>query len=309
MKKLKKEIIVQELFGLIAQECTTKNEAKLAHVHLPLKKLADHLFDKYDIKYISELHLYNQLKNYEKEVSMSLFRKQTKADGVYINVLNLHQFKQLIILNKSVKIMLANGTHDLLKTLCGTDNTWNIYLGTGSECYYLAKLLIEGATNSINIYTNNIGIIQLYCENQVLYNNKITLYTRFGLVHPETYSIVNTPEHSTDYFLETTFDAIVQSPRYIKDDITYVVFPIEKELKEIIAHNSKGIKILLLTMFEFFSPEEDIYPYGNILEYDYIITPPEKNNPSIHEKYIHKFPVKSFINYFSYDIYTTQNVK
>ena len=304
MKKLKKELIVQELFGLVAQECLKNNKADLSHVKIPLIQLSDSLFSKYNIRYSSEQHLYHQLKSYEKDVAMSLFSKTTKKDGISITILNLHQFKQLVILNKSLKIMLANGAWHLLQEFGDNSTVQNLYLGTGSECYYLAKLILDEVTYPINIFTSNIGIIRLYCDHAKPLKH-IKVYSRFGQVNKDIYSIIHPNNTKNDFFLTTNFDAIIQSPRYIKDNTTYVIFSEETHLKEVMLHNTKGIKILLLTLFEFLVPKDVIYPYGNILEYDYIITPTEKNNEFVYEHYLNKLAIKPYIQYFSYNIFTT----
>ena len=302
MKKLKKEVLIQEIFLLITQQCLKSTLNDTEKVYLSFNTIMKSLNEKYDTSYRSAVHLFNQIRSYEKENSLSLFDEHTKS-GITVNLNNFIYFKQRVYLNKGLKVMLANGVLDLLYRLTERNKVLHIYLGSGTECYILAQIMFEKWKDTLHIYTHNLSIIQLYCEKESKYSN-ITLHTKAGTVDRVTLSLV---EETVDYFLEVDFDAIIQSPRYIKNENCYVVSYVESALKKNIAKKSKGIKILLLTLFEFLVPlkqeENKLYRFSTIGEYDYIITPPNTVNPEIFSQYIAMLPLESYINYFLYNIY------
>ncbi len=302
MKKLKKEIIVQEIFAILTKKCLESSIGDTDNVYLSFKTIIEHLNSKYNIDYHSEAHLYHQLKNYEKEHSIYLFSRK-ENHGIIVLLHQYTTFKKRLYLNKNIKIFLANGCFDIIQQLKNTQD-FHIYLGTGTECYYVAKLLFEKwDTDTLHIYTQNLGIIQLYCESDYKLNH-ITIHTKNGTIDKTTFTLI---DEQKDYFLSTNFNAIIQSPTYIIDTVGYVVSHLERNIKKNVAKKSKGKKIILLTLFEFLTPDtsekNDLHAFCNIAEYDYAITPPKNINQQIHDIYIKNLPLEEYINYFSYTIY------
>ena len=302
MKKLKKEIIVQEIFTILNQKCLESSLSDTDNVYLSFETIINHLHAKYNIDYRSEVHLYHQLKNYEKQNSLYLFSRKNDH-GIIVLLSKYNTFKKRLYLNKNLKILLANGCFDIITQLYKTKNDLHIYLGTGTECYYVAKILFEKKDMPIHIYTQNLGIIQLYCESDYQLDN-ITVHTKNSTIDKKTFTLIDEKE---DYFLSINFDAIIQSPTYIINNTGYVVSELERNIKKNVIENSKGKKIILLTLFEFLIPstpeKNKLHAFCDILEYDYAITPPKKMNQQIYELYLKHLPFEEFISYFSYTIY------
>lgn len=301
MKKLKKEIIVNELLFLIARKSLEEKKGDITEIYYPLQELSTHLGKKYNIEYHSQQHLYNQLKKYEKKLEIILFKKKTLGNNIFIQMCSFHHFKHLKILNKNIKLLLANGAYDLLeKIITQKSQAINIYLGDGSECYYIAQLLFQKYKNPLNIYTNNLGIIQLIQEQSHVLKN-ISCFTRTGHVNQETYSINEFP--NKDNIDEVTFDAIFQSPRYIDGLDVCEIYEETAMYKAQMLSKTQGTKILPLTLFEFLLPKDKIIPYGTLMNYDYLIIPSKEISPIIYQNFIETLPLELFKNYFSYEIY------
>lgn len=311
MKKIKKETLIQEIFFLTSNKAllTGLNDTEI--IEISYHEIITHLEHRYEVTFHSIPHIINQLRSFEKEHSINLFADYSKYNegNVTIDQKAFVNFSQRSFLNRHIKEKIVVGCLDLIKEFAENKNTiLHIYLGSGTECLELAKILFEETEFDLHLYTHNIGIIQLYCEHSLKLDN-ITLHTRNGTIDKMTYLII---EEETDYFLKVKFDAIIQSPRYIIDKTLYILTNIERPLKSNISKNSQGIKILLLTLFEFMVPsdlkENKLYSFGEIEEYDYVIIPTLKTQVPM-DNYISKLPLTKYIDYFSYIIYKVDKTR
>lgn len=302
MKKLKKNVIVEELFSLIMKHRLENNTSLEEGINVPMSELLKHLNKKYNIGYHSSSHIYNQLKSYERKTEILLFKKSQKDGQIIISLTNLSDFHQLLYSNKGLKILLANGTLELIKKIAEFTKhpIKKIYIGTGSECYYFAELLFQKYNSyHLEIYTHNLGVINLYCSPSKKLNN-IRVYTNNGIIDKNTFALIDQKQYSIK---NVDFDIVIQSPRYVKEDKVYVQNKIEKDICRKVLKTKTGTKIMLLTLFELLCPS-NIEPYGKVKDFDYIITPPKELYHGLYDKYINTITgLELFVQYFQFNIH------
>lgn len=278
--RLRKDDLVMKIFYLFSELYEQSAEESIWNVQVPVDEVRRYLHDRYGVSYNSNQWVLTQLRRYEDEIGVPLFRKVPgDASGAGENVsLAVHdemvQFYQKKHLYVSQKIKVANGVYDLIrnKTVARREPV-NVLLGAGSTVYHLADILAEKSWEDdirYSIFTHNLGSLQTLLNHNVNYR-KITVSIPSGTIDPVTYTIVG---DGVELFTKTQFDYIVQGTTCVHDGKLYIESHEELKVKRSILHQCSGVKVLVLTKHEFRDrPIEGVEPFGQLADYDYVVLP------------------------------------
>ncbi len=278
-QRLRMKDLVTEVFLYLSKKFEQSDVLSINQLIVPLEEIRSYLNEKYAISYTSNQHIFNQLRSYEDELGVPLFRKIKEgkdSDDFSITLADkLQGYKQKQLLYITQKIKIANAVFDkiLHETEGHTQTPINILLGAGTEIFYVAKALVTGIREhgmKFRIYTHNLGVIN-YLMEEFSTPDSLELYTRNERVDPVNNILIATGE---DHYLSVQFDYVVQAATYITNGQLYVESPEENIQKGDILKCSSGQKILILTKHEFISSHiQNLESYGSLKQYDFVIIP------------------------------------
>ncbi|MEW5816562.1 MAG: DeoR family transcriptional regulator [Spirochaetota bacterium] len=289
--RLKQKDLVMSIFYLFEEEYERSNFESIWDIKIPIESVKSYLKKKYQASYRSNLWVYTQLKRYEDELGVKLFRKESDdlKKGNFLLSINdkMIKFYQKQHLYVTQKIKVANGVYDKIKNDIAErklNRPVKILLGAGSTIFHLANIIAERSwedCQKYSIYTHNLGSLRRLLEPTVNYNN-IEVFTPSGKIDPVTYTIIG---RKNDLYLSTDFDYIVKGTSFVQDGKLYVESPEEGEQIGVILKQCRGEKILVLTKHEFTDhPLKGLVSYGNLRDCDYIVVPRFNAQSSIKKK-------------------------
>ncbi len=290
--RLKQKDLVMNIFGLFSDEYEKRNSGSIWDITIPIEDVIRYLKEKYEVSYKSSLWVWVQLKRYEEELGVVLFRKvrNSKKDknfSIAINYPFINFFqKQHLYVNEKIKV--ANGVFDKIQnfvTRINRNQPVNIFLGAGTLCYHLSTIFAERSLQNKTkyfIHTNNLGALSQLMEPGINHDNLMVSVPE-GRVDPVTHTIIG---ENTEYYNSAKFDFIIQGTSCIYDGKLYIESRDEKIRKQTILHDTTGKKILVLTKHEFADkPLEGSEAYGTLGDYDYIIVPKKSTDTHTKKKY------------------------
>ena len=282
--RLKQKDLVMNIFFLFERKYEHGNVESIWDIKLPIENIKKELEEICSVHYRSNLWIYTQLRRYEEDLGVQLFRKDSvgcKKGSFYLSIndkmLKFYQKQHLYV---SDKIKVANGVYDKItnEAIKRKSGTVRIFLGAGSTIFHLANILAEQAWRhplKYCIHTHNLGALKRLLEPAVDLKN-MDVFTSRGQIDPVTYTIIGQFDE-----VDSTipFDYVIMGTSYILGGKLYVESREETEIKNAILHRAKGEKILVLTKHEFTDqPIGGLQPYGSIGDYDYVIVPTHGND-------------------------------
>lgn len=281
--RLKQKELVMNIFFLFEKKYELNDVESIWDMRLPVEEIKNELERICSVHYRSNLWIYTQLRRYEEDLGVRLFRKDSTGcrKGSFFLSISDHmvEFYQKQHLYVSDKIKVANGTFDKIinEAESRRTGTVKIYLGAGSTIFHLANILAERASRhpiKFCIHTHNLGVLKRFLEPGVDLKN-IDVFTAKGQIDPVTYAILGQPDE-----IDTgiPFDYVIMGTSYVADGMLYVESRKETGIKDAILHQVKGEKILVLTKHEFSDqPVRGLQPYGSIRDFDYVVVPVHGN--------------------------------
>lgn len=277
--RLKQKELVMNIFFLFERKYEQSNVESIWDIKLPIEDIKNELEEICSVHYRSNLWIYTQLRRYEEDLGVQLFRKDSagcKKGSFYLSINdNMVEFYQKQHLYVSDKIKVANGIFDKItnEAKLRQAGTVRIFLGAGSTIFHLANILAERASHysiKFSIYTHNLGVLKRLLEAGVDLEN-IDVFTTKGQIDPVTYTILGQLDE-----VDSTipFDYVIMGTSYVIEGLLYVESGKETGIKDAILHRVEGEKILVLTKHEFTDqPIQGLRPYGAIGDFDSVVVP------------------------------------
>ncbi len=294
-KRLKQQDLVMIIFRLFADEYENSNAKSIWDIKLPIDQIKTILKERHNVSYRSNLWIYTQLKRYEEDSGVRLFKKEQKGKNnqsfnlsIYDSMLTFTQKQHLYVTGK---IKIANGVNDKIRNSLinrPLDQPLTIMLGAGSSIYHVADILAEHSRTFLHqfrIYTHNLGVIQRLLAPDVD-TTKFELYTPSGRIDPVTYCVVS---QDSDFYETVPFDFIIQGTSVVHNGNLYIESGTETNIKEAILHHCRGEKILILTKHECKDQPLSSHTYGKISDYDFLIVPRFQKNIAHKKNYEEEF--------------------
>lgn len=290
--RLNQRDLVMNIFGLFSEEYESNDAGSIWDVNLSLDHIIQKLEEKCDVSYKSDLWVWTQLKRYEEEIGVQLFKKikvpgREKSLAVSMNYPYINFFqKQHLYVNE--KIRAANGVYDKIQHFAmkayGSEPI-RIFLGAGTLCYHVSTIFAERSWQNkvrYSIHTNNLGALNQLIAPKVNHENILVTMPE-GVVDSVTYTIVG---ENNDFFNQHDFDFIIQGTSCIYREGLYIESSKENKRKTAILTQSKGHKILALTKHEFSSrPMAGSEVYGHLSDYDSIVVPRKSTASTIRKSH------------------------
>ena len=316
--RLKQKELVMNIFFLFERKYEQSAVESVWDIKLPIEEIKSELEEICSIHYRSNLWIYTQLRRYEEELGVQLFRKDSAGcnkGSFYLSINDkMVQFYQKQHLYVSDKIKVANGVFDKIinESQMRQAPAVKIYLGAGSTIYHIANILAERASDCplrFCLYTHNLGVLKRLLEAGVDLNN-IDVFTAKGQIDPVTYTILGQVEE-LDFGIP--FDYIIMGTSYVIDGSLYIESSKESGIKHAILHRAEGEKMLVLTKHEFTDRStQGLIPYGRLQDFDSVIAPvhsttgnARKTHDRIFERYRYLFEPQ--IMHWNYAIFKVQN--
>ena len=277
--RLKQKELVMNIFFLFERKYEQSNVESIWDIKLPIEDIKNELEEICSVHYRSNLWIYTQLRRYEEDLGVQLFRKDSmgcKKGSFYLSINdNMVEFYQKQHLYVSDKIKVANGVFEKIinEARSRQAGTVRIFLGAGSTIFHLANILAERASHypiKFSIYTHNLGVLKRLLEAGVDLKN-IDVFTTKGQIDPVTYTILGQLDEIDS---RIPFDYVIMGTSYVVEGLLYVESRKETGIKDAILHRVEGEKILVLTKHEFTDqPIQGLQPYGAIRDYDTVVVP------------------------------------
>jgi len=294
--RLKKDDLAMKIFFLFSDVYEQSSKESIWEIEVPIEQVRDVLRDHYGVAYNSNQWIYTQLRRYEDEMGVKLFRKIAGGRDGNSFSLAIHdemvQFYQKQHLYVTQKIKVANGVYDKITNetrFIAKERPVRVLLGAGSTVYHLANILAEKSWEDEKhyaIYTHNVGSLQTLLNHNVNYN-RITVSILAGTIDPVTYTVVGS---DMTLFTREPFDFIVQGTSCVHDGNLYIESKAEREIKRAILSRCHGTKLLVLTKHEFAEqPIDRTEPYGTLADYDYVIVPRSPGDEAPKKRYEKRF--------------------
>ena len=290
--RLKQKDLVMNVFGFFSEEYERSNAGSIWEITLPIEKVINYLQQKCDVSYKSNLWVWIQLKRYEEELGVELFKKvkankQDNQFSIAINYPFINFFqKQHLYVNEKIKV--ANGVFDKIQDYISKNNNnepIKIFLGAGTLCFHLSTIFAERSLynkTKFLIHTNNLGALSQLMAPGINHDN-IRVSIPEGKVDSVTHTIIG---ENTESYLSTKFDFIIQGTSCIHNGDLFIESSEENIRKKAILKNTLGKKILVLTKHEFSDkPMEGSEAYGNLKDYDFVIVPKKSTDSPIKKRY------------------------
>ena len=278
--RLKQKDLVFNVLRLFSLELDKKQVKSIWEISLSSSQIVEYLKERYSIDYKTDYWLWTQLKRYEEELGMPLFKKHKGTGPTFTISLaspytHFHQKKHLYI---AEKLKSANGVYDEIENWAQyntKDAPIRILLGAGGLCDHIASIFVEHLDTlsyALEIYTHNVGIIEQF-SSLMQKENSLGVFVPSGKLDPTTYALLG----SQDAFYEnTSFDFIVQGTSFLYNGDLYIESEKEFPRKASIAKKTKGTKILALSMHEVTddgSLVEGLSSYASLFDYDQVVVP------------------------------------
>ncbi len=296
--RLKQRDLVMNIFFFFEEEYENKEVDSIWDIELPIERIRDYLSKKCSVNYRSNLWVYTQLRRYEEELGVKLFRKLPSHPGSNGFKLAIHRdmvkFYQKQHLYVSKKIKVANGVYDKIRhdfesmakqRSNEVSRGLRILLGAGSTIYHLANIIAEKSWEDdihYTIYTHNLGSLKRLLEPTVNYRN-VEVCTPAGKIDPVTYTIFG---NDNPLYENVLFDYIIMGTSYVYDGRLYVESKKETEIKRHLLACKARNRILILTKHEFTDRKpENPKAFGRLTDYDYIVVPHINISTGIKKRY------------------------
>jgi DeoR/GlpR family transcriptional regulator of sugar metabolism len=294
--RLKRKDLATKILYLISDVYEHSERESIWEIELPIEQIREHLKTKYGVEYNSGQWIYTQLRRYEEEIGVRLFRKiRSRRAPQYFSVAvhdQMIQFYQKQHLYVSDKIKVANGVYDKVRNAASElegERAVRLLLGAGSTVYHLAQIIADKSSEDetrFEICTHNLGSLQTLLGHNVNYD-RITVSILSGTVDPVTYTIVGA---DTSLATDTVFDFIIQGTSCVYDGQLFIESHTERGVKQSILQKCRGTKILVLTKHEFLEqPIPGIEPYGSVRDYDYVVVPRSASEGVVKKQYERRF--------------------
>jgi len=294
--RLKRKDLITKIFYLFSEVYEQSDRESIWEIELPIEQIREHLKTKYDVDYNSGQWIYTQLRRYEEEIGVRLFRKIRRQGSprhfsvaVHDQMTQFHQKQHLYV---SDKIKVANGVYDQIRNAAAEwhgGRAVRLMLGAGSTVYHLAQIIADKSWEDetrFEICTHNLGSLQTLLGHNVNFD-RITVSILSGTVDPVTYTIVGA---DTSLVTDADFDFIIQGTSCVYDGLLFIESHTERGVKQTILQKCRGTKILVLTKHEFLDqPIPGIDPYGSIRDYDYIVVPRSASEDVVKKQYERRF--------------------
>lgn len=290
--RLKQKDLVMKIFSLFEEEYEKSNVEAIWDNKIPINKIRAFLKESAHVSYQSNLWVYTQLKRYENELGVKLFRREPsgpEGGGFSLSIHNqMERFYQKKHLYVTKKIKVVNGVFDKIKNDIAErklNRPVKILLGAGSTIYHLATIIADKSwedNQKYSIYTHNLGALKKLLEPTVNYRN-IEVFTPTGRIDPVTYTILS---KCNDLYKSIDFDFILMGSSYIVNGDLYEESDDERDLKGLILKQCRGCKILVLTKQEFTDRlSRKLVSYGSLKDFNHIIVPRLKLQGGVKKKH------------------------
>ncbi|HKL57903.1 MAG TPA: hypothetical protein VJ854_05830 [Sphaerochaeta sp.] len=278
--RLKQKDLVFNVLRLFSVELEKKQVPSIWDVALSSSQIVDYLKERYSIDYKTDYWLWTQLKRYEEELGMPLFKKHKGTGPAFIISLaapytHFHQKKHLYI---AEKLKAANAVYDEIENWAHQNKREapvKVLLGAGGLCNHIASIFAEhldSLSYALDIYTHNVGIIEQFAS-LLQAERGLGIYVPSGKLDPTTYTLL---ERQDTFYEDVPFDFIVQGTSFVYRGDLYIESKDELPRKTSIAKKARGTRILALSMHEFTddaSLVEDLTPYATLFDYDQVVVP------------------------------------
>lgn len=278
--RLKQKDLVFNVLRLFSLEWEKRQVKSIWEVDLSSSQIVEYLKERYSIDYKTDYWLWTQLKRYEEELGMPLFKKHKGTGPTFIISLaapytHFHQKKHLYI---AEKLKSANAVYDEIENYAQhtkRETPIKILLGAGGLCDHIASIFVEHLDTlsyALDIYTHNVGIIEQF-SSLGQRENRLGVFVPSGKLDPTTYAFL---EPQDTFYENIPFDFIVQGTSFIHKGNLYIESKQELPRKTSIAKKAKGTKILALSMHEFIDDASlvaGLTSYASLFEYDQVVVP------------------------------------
>lgn len=277
--RLKRSDLVMNIFYFFSEEQDRTEAESIWDLEVPMERIRQHLLAGTGTAYRSNQWIYTQLRRYEQEVGVELFRKVAGSArdefrlAIHHPMRSFHQKRHLYV---TQKIKVANGVYDKIRNEIARrriSRPVRILLGAGSTVYHLATILAEKSwedETEYSVFTHNVGSLQTLLNHNVNYG-RISVTVLNGTIDPVTYTIIGS---DLTQFTNQEFDFIVQGTSVVHDGRLYIESAEEQLTKKAILQTCRGTKILVATKHEFRNePIREVPPYGSISDYDFVVIP------------------------------------
>ncbi len=289
--RLKRKDLIMNIFALFSEEYEKSMYESIWEIVISIEYVIEYLKEKCEVNYKSSLWLWTQMKRYEEELGVKLFRKvkNNKNDtefsiAIYYPFKNFFQKQHLYV---TEKIKVANGVFDLLQNLTGRKDRKNhpkIILGAGTLCYHLSTILAERSWKNKTkylVHTNNLGVLEQLIVPWIN-NDNIKISIPEGRIDPITQTIIG---ENNEFYSNADFDFIIQGTSYVYQGDLFIESNEESLRKREILQKTSGQKILVLTKHEFTDKLPDgMTPFGCIKDYDFVVVPKKSTDSLIKKK-------------------------
>jgi len=290
--RLRRRDLVTNIFSLFSEEFERSDAESIWEIEIPMEGIKNYLQEKHSITYKSNHWVYTQLKRYEEELGVKLFRKDCGGKDKQNFFLAIHQpfrtFFQKQHLYVTQKLKVANGVYDQIKNFAlevKRGEPVTMLMGAGTTLYLLAGILANKSWEDdirYTIFTHNVGCLREFIDPRVNHRN-FEVFTPQGWVDPITYTIL---ERDNALLTSRGYDFIVQGTSCVCEGKLYIESEQERARKEAILKNCSGRKILVLTKHEFCdTPLKGCDPYGSLEDYDCIVVPRSSCEAGVRKRY------------------------
>jgi len=278
--RLKQKDLVFNVLRLFSLELDKNQGKSIWDVALSSSQIIEYLKERYSIDYKTDYWLWTQLKRYEEELGMPLFKKHKGTGPTFTISLaapytHFHQKKHLYI---AEKLKAANAVYDEIENYAQQNKreaSVKVLLGAGGLCNHIASIFVEHLDTlsyPLDIYTHNLGIIEQF-SSLPEGENHLGVFVPSGELDSTTYALL---EQQDTFYENTQFDFIVQGTSFLYEGNLYIESKKELPRKTSIAKRAKGTKILVLSMHEFTNDASlvcGLTAYASLYDYDQMIVP------------------------------------
>jgi DeoR/GlpR family transcriptional regulator of sugar metabolism len=313
--RLKQKDLVLNILRMFSEELEKEEVKTIWEVSLSSSQIIQNLKDRCNIDYKTDYWLWTQLKRYEEELNMPLFKKQ-RGNGQEILIslfypyTHFHQKKHLYI---SEKLKVANGVYDEIQDFSQNINLGKpvkLVLGAGGLCNHIASIFAEHKSSQnyhLEVYTHNLGVIEQF-SGLLMEDDRLSVFIPKGKIDSTTYTLL---DDDNEFYGEGSFDFIVQGTSFIYENNLYVESEREFVRKKSIAKASAGVKILVLSGYEVINDPSlvsNLNAYANLFDYDQVIVPRNKLESHLESSHNvifegYKKHLKPLVLNWNYEIY------
>ena len=274
-QRLRKDELVVLIFQLFWAEAHSLGKSSIHSIDIPLDRMREELAARSGTPRQNSKWISTQVRKYEEREGVRLFDRTKDAQGneALRVTQELLTFVQKRHLHRPEKIRLANGVADFLEgEIVDVDRRARLFLGAGTTVAHLAEVLQNRAAESdllLDVTTHNMGVIEVLTHpNRV--GERIRLTIEQGRFDPVTYAILPLEGRTGD----NEFDLVVQGASAVYDGLVYIESKQKLPCKRAVLTSHGGIKLLVLTLHEFFTePPQEMHPFGSLKEFDVIVVP------------------------------------